>query len=131
MGKGKSRRKKVLTQIAKENGEGLKCERSPTGTEAITSFQFLIVFLLVPPLCPQTEQMTFYLEKSVDSALPLPLYLQQTTFWLSSLDSCSVENLYSPDLLHCSAHQAWEKWGFSASSINYCRSPSACGGQQS
>lgn len=72
-------------------------------------------FLLVSPLCPQSKRF-FYL-----SVLPLPLYAQQTTFWLSSLNSCSVENLYCPDLLHCNAHQVWAKRGCSPSGTSCCQ----------
>lgn len=37
------------------------------------------------------SKLFFYLEKSIDAALLLSLYLQQTNFWLSISDSCSVE----------------------------------------
>lgn len=76
------------------------------------------------------RKLFLYLEKSIDSALLLSLYLCQTTFCHSISDSCSMENLNSPGLLYYDVHQVWEKQRCSPSSNNHCRSPSACGDQQ-
>lgn len=65
--------------------------------------------MLVCHYVHKQSKLFLYLEKSIDSALLLSLYLQQTTFWLNISDSCSVENLYSPGLLYYDAHQVWEK----------------------
>ena len=116
---GIKRRKKVWTQIAKENRDSLKCEGFPTMMKQFLHSSFWEFFDNPTIMSTNRANNFFCLEKSVDSALPLTYYLQKTTLGLCSLDSCSVENLYSLYFLHCNAHQVWEKWECSPSSISY------------
>lgn len=73
--------KKVQTQIAKENGESLKCERSPTGTKAIPIFDSS---LIMPPLHPQTEQIIFLIQKNKLILLCLFHFISSKPLWGSA-----------------------------------------------